>query len=50
MVGFVVRLLIYSRLSFYLEFQGTLWYTSRYPYLELSDLQNWGKTKSINHI
>ena len=29
--------------SRYLEFQGTLWNTSRYPYLDISDLQNWGK-------
>ena len=27
----------------YLEFQGTLWNTSRYPYFDISDLQNWGK-------
>ena len=29
--------------SRYLEFQGTLWNTSRYPYVEISDLQNLGK-------
>ena len=29
--------------SRYLEFQGTLWNTSRYPYIDISDLQNWGK-------
>ena len=29
--------------SRYLKFQGTLWDTSRYPYLDISDLQNWGK-------
>ena len=29
--------------SRYLEFQGTLWNTSRYPYLEISELQKWGK-------
>ena len=29
--------------SRYLEIQGTLWNTSRYPYLDTSDLQNWGK-------
>ena len=23
--------------------QGTLWNTSRYPYLDISDLRNWGK-------
>ena len=36
--------------SRYLEFQGTLWNTSRYPYLDISDLQNWGKNNSNNHI
>ena len=34
----------------YLEFQGTLWNTLRYPYLDISDLQNLGKNKSYNHI
>ena len=29
--------------SCYLEFQGTLWNTSKYPYLDISDLQKWGK-------
>ena len=29
--------------SRFLDFQGTLWNTSRYPYLDISDLQNWGK-------
>ena len=29
--------------SHYLEFQGTLLNTSRYPYLDIWDLQNWGK-------
>ena len=29
--------------SRYLEFQMTLWNTSRYPYLDISDLQNWEK-------
>ena len=36
--------------SRYLEFQGTLWNTSRYPYFHISDLQNWEKSNSINHI
>ena len=36
--------------SRYLEFQGTVWNTSRYPYFNISDSQNWGKTNSINHI
>ena len=30
--------------SRYLEFQGTLWNTSRYTYLEISGLQKWRKT------
>ena len=34
--------------SRYLEFQGTLLNTSGYPYLDLSDLQNWGKNNSHN--
>ena len=38
---------VYSR---YLELQGTLWNTSRYPYFDISDLQNWVNTNSINHI
>ena len=29
--------------SLYLKVQGTLLNTSRYPYLDISDLQNWGK-------
>ena len=29
--------------SRYIEFQGTLWNTSRYPYFDISDMQNWGK-------
>ena len=32
--------------SRYLEFQGTLLNTSRYPYLDISELQNWGKNNS----
>ena len=37
--------------SLYLEVQGTLWNTSRCPYLDISDLQNWGeKNKSKKHI
>ena len=34
---------VYTVDSRYLEFQGTLWNASRYPYLDISDLQNWGK-------
>ena len=36
--------------SCYLEFQGTLWYILRYPYFDISDLQNWGKNNSNNRI
>ena len=36
--------------SRYLEFKGTFWNTSRYPYFDISDLQNRGKTNSINHM
>ena len=36
--------------SRYLEVQGTLWNTSRYQYLDISDLQNKGKNKSNDHI
>ena len=36
--------------SRYLEVLGNVWNTSRYPYLDISDLQNWGKNKSNNHI
>ena len=34
----------------YLEFQGTLWNTLRYSYLDVSDLQNRGKNNLNNHI
>ena len=36
--------------SRYLEFQGTHWNTSRYPYIDISDLQNLGKNKSNSNI
>ena len=36
--------------SRYLELEGTLWNTSRYPYFDISDFQNWGKYKSHNQI
>ena len=36
--------------SRYLEFQGTVSNTSRYPYLDILELQNWEKNNSINHI
>ena len=29
--------------SHYLEIQGTLWNTLRYPYFDIWDLRNWGK-------
>ena len=34
---------LYTVDSHYLEIQGTLWNTSRYPYFDISDLRNWGK-------
>ena len=36
--------------SRYLEVEGTLWNTSRYPYFDISDVQNWGKYQSNNQI
>ena len=36
--------------SSYLEVPGTLWKPSRYSYLDIPDLKNWGKNKSNNHI
>ena len=36
--------------SRYLEVDGTLWNTSRYPYFDISDVQNWGKYQSNNQI
>ena len=36
--------------SRYLEVEGTLWNTSRYPYFDISDLQNWGKYQLNNRI
>ena len=34
--------------SRYLEVEGTLLNTSRYPYFDISDVQNWGKYQSNN--
>ena len=36
--------------SRYLEVQGTLWNNSRYPYLDITALQNWGRYKPNNPI
>ena len=36
--------------SRYPEVQENLWNTSRYPYIDISDLQNWGKNKTKKHI
>ena len=36
--------------SRYLEFQGTLWNTSRYPYFDISDLHNWVKLFEQSHL
>ena len=47
----ITRTLIASTVnSRYLEFQGTLWNTSGYPYFDISDLQHWEKINSINYI
>ena len=46
----VTTLFSYTVDSRYLEFQGTPCNTSRYPYLDISDLQSSGKYTSINHI
>ena len=35
--------LLYTVDSRYLEIQGTLWNTPRYPYFDIADLRNWGK-------
>ena len=35
------RVISYTVDSRYIEFQGTRWNTSRYPYLEISELQKW---------
>ena len=45
LVGNVPRLISYTVDSRYLEVQGNLLKRSRYPYLDISDLQNWGKIK-----
>ena len=39
-------LFIYTVYSRYLEVQGTLLNTSRYPYIDISDFQNLGNAKS----
>ena len=36
--------------SCYLEVEWTLSNTSRYPYFDISDVQNWGKYQSNNQI
>ena len=36
--------------SRYLEVQGTLWNISRFPYIDISDMQNLVKSKSNSHI
>ena len=41
---------IYTVDSRYLEVEGTLWNTSRYPYFDISDLQKWGKYRTNNQI
>ena len=41
---------IYTVDSRYLEVEGTFWNTSRYPYFDISEVQNWGKYQSNNQI
>ena len=36
--------------SRYLEVEGTRWNTSRYPYFDISGVQNWGKYQTNNQI
>ena len=36
--------------SHYLEVEGTRWNSSRYPYFDISDVQNWGKYQTNNQI
>ena len=36
--------------SRYLEVEGTRWNTSRYPYFDKSDVQNWRKYQTNNQI
>ena len=35
--------------SRYLEYQGTHWNTSRYPYLDISELREWEKNNKLNN-
>ena len=49
-IKFCSVLIEYTVDSRYLELEETLWNTSRYPYFDISDLQNWGKYQSINQI
>ena len=42
--------MMYTVDSRYLEVEGTLCNTSRYPYFDISDLQNCGKYQSNNQI
>ena len=41
---------IFSVDSCYLKVQGTLWNTSRHPFLNISDLQHWVKNKLKNKL
>ena len=47
---FFLELLYNTVDSRYFEVQGTVWNSSRYPYFDISDWQNWGKNKSNNNI
>ena len=47
MMGEFIEYTVYSH---YLEFQGSLWNTLRYLYIDISDLQNLGKNESNSNI
>ena len=50
-IFFKNRLLLWNTVdSRYLEVEGTLWNTSRYPYFDISDVQNWRKYQSNKEI
>ena len=44
----ILKFFTYTVESHFLLVQGTLWNTSKYPYLDISDWQNWGKIKQLH--
>ena len=46
----LMKAMWYTVDSRYLEVEVTFWNTSRYPYFDISDLQNWGKYQLNNQI